>query len=64
MKESLLYNISYKLSLDILDVGDKLEKLKECFISNQINRSSTSIVANISESMYSESKNDFIHKLI
>lgn len=63
MKESILYNISYKLSLVILDIGQDLEKMGFTFIANQISRSSTSIAANVSESMYSESSKDFIHKL-
>ncbi len=63
MKESILYNLSYKLSLVVLDIGQDLEKIGFTFISNQISRSSTSIAANVSESMYSESSKDFIHKL-
>jgi four helix bundle protein len=63
MKESILYNISYKFSLKALDIGQELEKLGLKFIANQISKSATSIAANVSESMHSESTNDFIHKL-
>lgn len=47
----------------ILDLTDELKKLSQKNISNQLEKSSTSISANISEAGSSESINDFIHKL-
>ncbi len=61
--ESKLYNESYELCLKVLDITEELELTKKNYIANQLNRSCTSICANISESKHSESKKDFIHKL-
>jgi four helix bundle protein len=61
--ESKLYNESYNLCLKVLDITEALELTKKGYIANQLNRSCTSICANISESKHSESKKDFIHKL-
>jgi four helix bundle protein len=61
--ESKLYNVSYDICLKLLDISDELELKKKSYIANQLNRSCTSICANISESKHSESKKDFIHKL-
>lgn len=63
MKESILYNISYDLSLEVLDLVKELNKSEYDFIAKQLCRCLTSIPANISESNYSESTSDFIHKL-
>jgi four helix bundle protein len=61
--ESKLYNVSYDVCLKLLDITDELELRRKSYIANQLNRSCTSICANISESKHAESKKDFIHKL-
>ena len=63
MKESILFDKSCELCGMILDLTDELKKLSQKNISNQLEKSSTSISANISEAGSSESINDFIHKL-
>jgi four helix bundle protein len=63
MKESIMFNKSCELCGMILDITELLEKIGKKNISNQLEKSCTSISANISEAGSSESTNDFIHKL-
>lgn len=64
MKENLLNDKSKDFALRIINlhrylIGNK----KEYVMSNQILRCGTSIGANIAESIYAQSKADFINKL-
>jgi len=64
MKENILKEKSYKFALRMI----KLYKFmtvehKEFVLSKQVLRSGTSIGANIEESIYAQSKSDFVHKL-
>ncbi len=61
--ESVLYNKSYDLTLELIDIAEQLEKKSKLYISNQLYRCCTSISANISEANHAESKRDFVHKL-
>lgn len=61
--ESVLYNKSYELTLELIDIAEQLEKKSKLYISNQLYRCCTSISANISEANHAESKRDFVHKL-
>lgn len=63
MKESIMFNKSCELCGMILDLTELLDKKGKKNIANQLEKSSTSISANISEAGSSESINDFIHKL-
>lgn len=60
---NVLYDTSYELTLELIDIAEALELQNKKYISNQLFKSSTSISANLSESLQSESKHDFIHKL-
>lgn len=61
--ENILYDKSYSLTLELIDIAEEMELLNKKYISNQLYRCCTSITANIGESLHSESKKDFIHKL-
>lgn len=56
--------LSEKLALRIIECHKYLTNIKhEYIISKQLLRSGTSIGANIAESLYAESSEDFVHKL-
>lgn len=61
MAESKLRNISIEFSVEILKICDNIKG--HYSIKNQLERSSTSIGANIHEANYAQSKPDFISKL-
>ena len=61
MAESKLRSLSMNFSVDILDICEKIKGHKS--IVNQLERSATSIGANIYEANYAQSKADFISKL-
>ena len=63
MSNSILLEKSFHFSLEIIDLYYEMIQNKEFTISNQILRSGTSIGANVRESRFAESSNDFIHKL-
>ena len=63
MKENVLLDISIEFSTKIINLVKQLKENKESIISNQIGRSGTSIVANIHEAQFGNSKADFISKL-
>lgn len=63
MRNSPLIELSKKVSDDCIYICRELNNAKEFIISNQLKKSCTSIGANIGESLYAESKKDFIHKL-
>lgn len=63
MKEDKLSDLSMQLSVDIIKLCRELKAQKETVIANQIERSATSICANIAESKYGHSRADFIAKL-
>lgn len=63
MKESIMFNKSCELCGMILDLTEVLDKRGKKNIANQLEKSSASISAYISEAGSSESINDFIHKL-
>lgn len=60
---NILYDKSYSLTLELIDIAEEMESKNKKYISNQLYKSCTSITANIGESLHSESKKDFIHKL-
>ncbi len=64
MKESLIKDKSFQLSIRIVKMSCHLIEIKkEYIISKQVLRCGTSIGANIREALNGESKTDFIHKL-
>ena len=63
MKESILYEKSQELCHKGLDIVDILLSKNRFNFAKQLEKSVTSIAANISESEHAESKKDFIHKL-
>ncbi|PHQ57155.1 MAG: four helix bundle protein [Lutibacter sp.] len=63
MKESIIRNKSFQLSLKIIQFYKKLLNEKEFIISRQLLKSATSIGANIEEALAGQSKKDFIAKM-
>ena len=61
--KGIIYEKAKQFSLQIIDLVRVLQQNGELIISKQIFRSATSIGANYSEALGSESDNDFIHKL-
>ncbi len=61
--KSIVQEKSFLFSVRIVNLCRYLGKKREFVISNQIMRSGTSIGANLAESEYAISKNDFINKL-
>lgn len=65
IKEDIKVTLSERFALEIVACYNYLKREKREFtMSKQILRSGTSIGANIAESIYAESPNDFIHKLM
>ena len=63
MKDSILFDKSCELCGDVFDICEALMKIGKKNISNQLERCSTSIAANLSEAGSAESSKDFVHKL-
>jgi four helix bundle protein len=64
MKDNLLSEKSHSFALRMIKLYKFLiQEHKEYVLSKQVLRSGTSIGANIKESVYAQSKIDFIHKL-
>ena len=61
MKENILIDLSMDFSIKIVELCDTIKG--HYTILNQLERSSTSIGANIREANYAQSKADFISKL-
>ena len=61
MAESKLRNLSVEFSVKIIKLCENING--HYSLTNQIERSGTSIGANIHEANYAQSKNDFISKL-
>ena len=61
MAESKLRNLSVEFSVKIIKLCDNIKG--HYSLTNQLERSGTSIGANIHEANYAHSKNDFISKL-
>lgn len=61
MKENKLIKLSIRFSLDIMSAIDNVKDHGS--LVNQLERSATSIGANIHEANYAQSKADFISKL-
>lgn len=61
MKDNKLVDLSIKFSLDIMGAIDNIKG--HGALVNQLERSATSIGANIHEANYAQSKADFISKL-
>ncbi len=61
MAESKLRNLSVKFSVKIIKLCENIKG--HYSLTNQLERSGTSIGANIHEANYAHSKNDFISKL-
>ncbi len=64
MKYNPLKEKSFVLALEIVNLYKKITiEQREFVMSKQLLRSGTSIGANVRESVFAESKADFIHKL-
>ena len=63
--KNVLVEKSLKFAINVVNIYKRLtNEKKEFVLSKQLVRSGTSIGANIRESQYASSPNDFIHKLI
>lgn len=58
-----IVDLSFELSLDIIQFVQKLKAVQQYEIANQLIRSATSVGANINEAQSAESSSDFYHKL-
>lgn len=63
MKKDKLSELSMQLSVDVIKLSNELKKKGQRNIADQIERSATSICANIAESKYAHGRADFIAKL-
>ncbi len=64
MKENIIAKKSYSFAIKIIEFHKCLiNEHKEYTVSKQLLRSGTSIGAQIRESIYAQSKADFVHKL-
>lgn len=64
IKENVIVSKSYAFALEVIKTYKTLvSTTKEYVLSKQLLRSGTSIGANVNESISSETKKDFIHKL-
>ena len=64
MAQNVIYTLAKKFSLRIIQLYSFLyQEKKEYVISKQLYRSSTSIGANIAESIYAQSEADYVNKL-
>ena len=61
MRENKLVDLSTKFAIKILHLTDEIKRHSS--LTNQLERSGTSIGANIREAKYAQSKADFISKL-
>jgi four helix bundle protein len=64
LKQNLAYDKAFVFSIDIVKLYKNLcNDYKEFTLSKQVLRSGTSIAANIKESIYAQSRKDFINKI-
>ena len=62
IQNNVIVDKSFQLAINILKFAQVLQDKKQFILSNQMQRSGTSIGANIREAQNAESKADFIHK--
>ena len=62
-KKNVIRNLSFEFALETIKYCDILIDKRKYVISKQLLKSGTSIGANIRESQYAESRQDFVHKL-
>lgn len=62
-KDNLIVKLSLEFALDIIEYSELLEEQRKFVIARQLQKSGTSIGANIREAQNAESKADFIHKM-
>jgi four helix bundle protein len=62
LQNNIIVDKSFQLAVLILKFAQQLQDDKQFILSNQLQRSGTSIGANIREAQNAESKADFIHK--
>ncbi|MBK5196321.1 MAG: four helix bundle protein [Proteiniphilum sp.] len=60
---NIIVDLTFSFALDILKFSEKLEQDKKYVIARQLQKSGTSIGANVKEAQNCESRADFIHKL-
>jgi len=60
---NIIVDLTFSFALDILNFSEKLEQDKKYVIARQLQKSGTSIGANVKEAQNCESRADFIHKI-
>ena len=63
MRKSIIMDLSFRFSLNSIELYKKLIREKEFIISKQFLRSATSIGANVFEASAAYSRKDFTHKM-
>ena len=63
MQEWPIVKKSFAFSISIISYCEYLDNKRKFVIAKQLLRSGTSIGANVYEAQYSESRDDFIHKM-
>ena len=63
MNNSPLLNLSTEICHEAIYLANKLCKIQQYVIADQLRRACSSIGANIREAQFAEGKKDFIHKL-
>lgn len=62
-KKNLIVDLTFKFSIDIIELTERLEGNRKYNMANQLFRSGTGIGANVREAQSAESRADFIHKI-
>lgn len=63
LRENIVYEKSFRFALQVIKICKHLRLKHEYILSDQLLKCGTSIGANISESLYAQTKKDFISKL-
>ncbi len=63
MSDNKLLELSYTLSVSVVNLIDGIKIPKSSYMTEQLARAGTSVGANIHEAQYAQSKKDFIGKL-
>ena len=63
MKENIIVNKTFQISLEIITLYKRLLEQHEYILSKQLFRSGTSIGANVAEATAGQTKKDFIAKM-
>lgn len=63
MSENRLPGVSFEFAVAIVNLVDSVTTPKSSYMTDQLARAGTFVVANIHEAQYAQSKKDFVAKL-